>query len=101
MEDGFAIVDHVVRVLEAVLGLPLANQSFEHCLALDQRNAAEVLPIAFEGKKLVLAMADPGNVFALDDIRQLTRLELLPVVATTLTAQEPVLTPPPSFEVER
>ncbi len=41
-----------------------------------------VLPIGFEGKKLVIAMADPGNVFALDDIRQLTRLELLPVVAT-------------------
>jgi type IV pilus assembly protein PilB len=41
-----------------------------------------VLPIGFEDGKLVVAMADPGNVFALDDIRQLTRLEPLPVVAT-------------------
>ena len=30
-----------------------------------------------------------------------THLILLPVVATTLTAQDPVLSPPPSFEVER
>jgi hypothetical protein len=30
-----------------------------------------------------------------------THLILLPIVATTLTAQDPVLSPPPSFEVER
>ena len=41
-----------------------------------------VLPIGFEDGKLVVAMADPGNVFALDDIRQLTRMEPQPVVAT-------------------
>ncbi len=41
-----------------------------------------VLPIGFDDGKLVVAMADPGNVFALDDIRQLTRLEPQPVVAT-------------------
>ena len=41
-----------------------------------------VLPIGFDEGKLVVAMADPGNVFALDDIRQLTRMEPQPVVAT-------------------
>jgi hypothetical protein len=30
-----------------------------------------------------------------------THLILVPVVGTILTAQEPVLSPPPSFEVER
>jgi type IV pilus assembly protein PilB len=33
------------------------------------------------GNKLVVAMADPGNVFALDDVRTATRLEVEPVVA--------------------
>jgi len=40
------------------------------------------LPIAYEDGKLVVAMADPANVFALDDIRSLTGLEVKAVVAT-------------------
>ena len=40
------------------------------------------LPVAFEDGKLVVAMADPANVFALDDIRSLTGLDVKPAVAT-------------------
>ncbi|MFZ5850064.1 MAG: GspE/PulE family protein [Actinomycetota bacterium] len=40
------------------------------------------LPIGFEDGRLLLAMADPANVFALDDFRSLTGLEVKPVVAT-------------------
>lgn len=41
-----------------------------------------VLPIAFEGDAIVLAMADPGNVLAVDDVRSMTGMQVLPVVAT-------------------
>jgi type IV pilus assembly protein PilB len=41
-----------------------------------------VLPIGFEDGRLLLAMADPANVFALDDVRSLTGLEPRPVVVT-------------------
>ncbi|MDQ1620607.1 MAG: type pilus assembly protein PilB [Actinomycetota bacterium] len=40
------------------------------------------MPIGFEEGKLIVAMADPANVFALDDIRSLTGLDVKPVVAT-------------------
>ncbi|HVA61947.1 MAG TPA: ATPase, T2SS/T4P/T4SS family [Mycobacteriales bacterium] len=40
------------------------------------------LPIGREDGKLVVAMADPANVFALDDIRSLTGLDVKPVVST-------------------
>jgi type IV pilus assembly protein PilB len=40
------------------------------------------LPIGYEDGKLVVAMADPANVFAIDDIRAATGLEVLAVVAT-------------------
>jgi len=40
------------------------------------------LPIGFDGERIVVAMADPANVFALDDIRSMTRREVKPVVAT-------------------
>lgn len=40
------------------------------------------LPIGFDDSRLVVAMSDPSNVFALDDIRTITGLEVKPVVAT-------------------
>jgi type IV pilus assembly protein PilB len=41
----------------------------------------EVLPIKRIGGTLTLAMSDPTNVFALDDIAFMTNLQILPVVA--------------------
>jgi type IV pilus assembly protein PilB len=40
------------------------------------------LPIGFENSHLVVAMSDPANVFAMDDIRTITGMEVKPVVAT-------------------
>jgi type IV pilus assembly protein PilB len=40
------------------------------------------LPIGFDGTRLIVAMSDPANVFALDDIRTITGMEIKPVVAT-------------------
>jgi len=42
----------------------------------------EVLPVKRTGNALTLAMADPTNVFALDDIAFMTNLQVLPVVAS-------------------
>ncbi len=41
----------------------------------------EVLPIAISEEYLVLAMVDPGNIFALDDIRAATGRQVRVVVA--------------------
>ena len=41
----------------------------------------EVLPVKRIGGTLTLAMADPTNVFALDDVAFMTNLQILPVVA--------------------
>lgn len=40
------------------------------------------IPIGFDGNRLVVAMADPSNVYAIDDIRHLSGREVQPVVAT-------------------
>ncbi|MGE5226916.1 MAG: type II secretion system protein GspE, partial [Planctomycetaceae bacterium] len=40
------------------------------------------LPIAERDGKLVVAMSDPANVYALDDIRTITGRDVQPVVAT-------------------
>ena len=41
-----------------------------------------LLPIGFEDGKLVVAMSDPSNVVAMDDVRTITKMEVKPVVAT-------------------
>ncbi|HSP37910.1 MAG TPA: ATPase, T2SS/T4P/T4SS family [Frankiaceae bacterium] len=48
--------------------------------AVATRHAA--LPIGYEDGRLLVAMADPANVFAIDDIRSITGYEVRPVVAT-------------------
>ena len=40
------------------------------------------LPVGFDDSRLIVAMADPANLFALDDIRTITGMEVKPVVAT-------------------
>ena len=40
------------------------------------------IPIGHEEGRLVVAMADPANVFAIDDIRSVAGIEVKPVVAT-------------------
>jgi len=42
----------------------------------------EVLPIKRQGNQLTLAMGDPTNVFALDDVAFMTNLQVVPVVAS-------------------
>jgi type IV pilus assembly protein PilB len=42
----------------------------------------EVLPIKRQANQLTLAMADPTNVFALDDVGFMTNLQVVPVVAS-------------------
>ena len=48
------------------------------------------VPIAFEGDRLVVAMADPANVLAIDDIRAITGREVIPKVATRGDVEEAI-----------
>jgi type IV pilus assembly protein PilB len=42
----------------------------------------QVLPVGWSGGRLVVAMADPSNVIAIDDLRTVTGAEIQPAVAT-------------------
>src|SRR5438552_1589577 len=50
----------------------------------------EILPVKRIGGTLTLAMADPTNVFALDDIAFMTSLQILPVVAPQATIRKAI-----------
>src|SRR4029434_1549202 len=50
----------------------------------------EVIPVRRTGNWLALAMADPTNVFALDDISFMTNLQVLPLVASQTAIRKAV-----------
>ena len=86
---GFIAEQDLVSALAKQIGLPfvdLGDYPVDPAAAslisdaLSKRYSA--LPIGYEDSKLVVAMSDPANVFALDDIRTITGLEIKAVVAT-------------------
>jgi len=50
----------------------------------------QVVPIMREGRLLTVAMANPDNIFAIDDIKFITGLEVKPVVATESSIQKSI-----------
>jgi type IV pilus assembly protein PilB len=57
----------------------------EHSIDLIPAEVAtkfQVVPVKREGRILTVAMANPDNIFAIDDIKFITGLEVRPVVAT-------------------
>ena len=86
---GFVKESDLMAALAGQVGyrfVDLANSTIDGSAAMLNPEAVarryRAIPIAFDGRKLVVAMADPANLFALDDIRTLTGLEVVPVVAT-------------------
>jgi type IV pilus assembly protein PilB len=48
----------------------------------DIANNYKVLPVSKLGNRLFLAMADPLNVLAVDDVKRLTKMEVSPMIAS-------------------
>jgi type IV pilus assembly protein PilB len=79
----------LVAALARQVGLDYVDLSDQH---IDPAAASMVseqvarryraMPIGFEDGRLIVAMSDPSNVFALDDIRTITGMDVKPVVAT-------------------
>ena len=67
-----------VRVPEEVLDL----------VPKDMARAYKLAPICRLGNKLFVAMADPLNVLALDDLRQRTKMEIVPMITTERAVAE-------------
>lgn len=78
----------VLRVLEAKLGIPVINISRRildpEVVKLIPEQLAQkykIIPIEKTGDSIVLAMADPLNVMAIDDVRITTGCDVEPVIA--------------------
>ena len=86
---GIISDDVITAVLSRQYGVPSINlelfQIEDETIRLISQEVAlkySVLPISKIGATLTLAMADPTNVFAMDDIKFMTGLNVEPVIAS-------------------
>lgn len=91
---GYISDDVVTAVLSRQYGVPSINldlfQIEKSVIKLISEEVAQkytVLPISKNGATLTLAMADPTNVFAMDDIKFMTGLNVEPVIASETSIQ--------------
>jgi type IV pilus assembly protein PilB len=99
VEMGIVSEVKLTEVLAHHLGLPfieLGNYEIDAAavILLDERIARRhlALPIAYVDGALIVAMADPTNIFALDDVKMYTGQQIRPVVATKGDIQEAIKT---------
>lgn len=72
------------------LGMYEIDPNAATLLASDLARRYNVLPIAFQDGELVVAMSDPANIFAIDDLRIVTGYEIRPVVAAESDLQSAI-----------
>jgi type IV pilus assembly protein PilB len=87
-ELGFADEVTVAKAVAESMGLPYVDigayeidPNAALLLKLDLMRRYAVLPIKVQDDELIIAMADPANIFAIDDVRIVTGREIRPVVA--------------------
>ena len=91
---GIISDDVITAVLSRQYGVPSINLDLFHIeddvIKLISQEVAlkyTILPISKVGATLTLAMADPTNVFAMDDIKFMTGLNVEPVIASETSIQ--------------
>ncbi|HEY5526355.1 MAG TPA: ATPase, T2SS/T4P/T4SS family [Candidatus Anoxymicrobiaceae bacterium] len=89
IEMGIVSESKLTEVLAQHLGLDFVDLAHYRVdttavALLDEKMAQRhlTMPLAFDGETLIIAMADPTNIFALDDVKMSTGHQVRPVVAT-------------------
>jgi type IV pilus assembly protein PilB len=92
---GFVDEGEITQFLSKQYGVPainLANMQVDSSIIKlvpsDVARKYQVLPISRQGATLTLAMTDPTNVFAMDDVKFMTGYNVEPVVASELALED-------------
>jgi type IV pilus assembly protein PilB len=86
---GFVSEEEVTNFVSRQYGVPAINLSYfeidptvAKLIPYETAKRYQVLPLSRVGASLTLAMVDPTNVFAMDDIKFMTGFNIEPVVAS-------------------
>ena len=94
---GFVSDDDVTTFLSRQYGVPSINLTYFEVdpdvvklVPEDTARRYEVVPLSRVGTSLTIAMVDPTNVFAMDDIKFMTGFNVEPVVASASAIKEAI-----------
>jgi type IV pilus assembly protein PilB len=94
---GFVRDEEITAVLSRQYGVPAIalgqfelDQAVVRLLPAETTQKYQVVPVSRAGTTLTLAMVDPTNVFAMDDIKFMTGLHIEPVVASEAAVREAI-----------
>jgi type IV pilus assembly protein PilB len=94
---GFVSDDDITKVLSRRYGVPSINLSYFEIdpaviqlIPMDTAQKYQVLPLSRVGSVLTIAMLDPTNVSALDDLKFMTGFNIEPVVASETALAEAI-----------
>ncbi len=94
-DKGYVTEQDMVISMGRCLDTPPVNLSkirvpeeIQNIVPREMAKAYKLWPMAKLGNKLFVAMADPLNVLALDDLRQRTKLEIVPMITTERSITE-------------
>lgn len=89
IEQGFVTEEDIIDVLEVQLGiervyLEMVNIDKQAVLSIPESLASKyvLIPIELNNYKIKVAMSDPLNIFAVDDVKIATGYDVEPVIST-------------------
>ncbi|MBI5124379.1 MAG: type II secretion system protein GspE, partial [Candidatus Omnitrophica bacterium] len=97
IQSGFITEKDLMSILSQGLGIPLISLNrFKidpELLKLIPRDTADkyqIIPVSRVGNMLTVAMSDPLNIFAVDDLRSLTGLDIGIIIASQKDVQDAI-----------
>src|ERR1700704_1515851 len=94
---GFLTDEDVTNFLSRQYGVPAINLSYFEIdpavvklIPFETAKRYQILPLSRVGASLTIAMVDPTNVFAMDDIKFMTGFNIEPVVASESSILESI-----------
>jgi type IV pilus assembly protein PilB len=94
---GYLTEEDLVNFLSKQYGVPAVSlttldidPSIIKFVPYDVANKYQIFPISKNGASLKLAMTDPSNVFAIDDVKFMTGYDVNPVVASESSIKEAI-----------
>ena len=97
MKLGFISDDEITAVLSRQYGVPSINLKYYEVdasviklIPQDTAIRYQIVPLSRVGSTLTIAMTDPTNVFAMDDIKFMTGFNVEPVVASESAINEAI-----------
>jgi type IV pilus assembly protein PilB len=94
---GFIRDEEITALLSKQYGVPSINlpqfeldQTVIRLIPADTAQKYQIVPLSRSGATLTIAMTDPTNVFAMDDIKFMTGYNVEPVVASEIAVSEAI-----------